>query len=129
MSVAFSWRGREDGWAPEIHPGRSPLMARTTRPVPLTPEQQAEAERIHAALVAASADDLQELAETLARTTDATIFGATQFAVRDIALRVGAMAIEAALQQQQKGGTSGRAGPATAAWSRPGSSGGGASGS
>jgi hypothetical protein len=104
-------------------------MARTTRSTPLTPDQQAEADRIHAALAAAAADDLRELAAVLARTTDATIFGATEFAVRDIVLRVGAKAIEVALQERQKGGTAGRAGPATAAGSRPGSSAGAASGS
>jgi hypothetical protein len=104
-------------------------MARTNRPVPLTPEQHAEADRIHAALLAAAADDLRELADTLARTTDATIFGATEFTVRDIVLRVGAKALEAALQQRQKGGTAGRAGRARVAGSRPGSSAGAASGS
>jgi len=104
-------------------------MTRATRPIPLTPEQRAEADRIHAALLAAAADDLRELADTLARTTDATIFGATEYAVRDIVLRVGAKALEAALDGRKKGGTTGPAGPATAAGRRPGSSGGGASGS
>src|SRR4051812_1995632 len=129
MSVAFSAPWRKDERAPEIHPGRSPPMARTDRPVPLTPDQHAEADRIHAALLAAAAGDLRELADTLARTTDATIFGATEFTVRDIVLRVGAKAVEAALQRRQKGGTAGRAGLARAAGSRPGSSAGGASGS
>ena len=104
-------------------------MARTLQPVALTPEQQAEADRIHAALVAAAADDLRELADTLARTTDATIFGANEFTVRDIVLRVGAKAVEVALQERQKGGTAGRVAVANRAGSRPGSSGGGASGS
>jgi hypothetical protein len=104
-------------------------MARTHRPVPLTPDQHAEADRIHAALLAAAADDLRELADTLARTTDATIFGATEFTVRDIVLRVGAKALEVALEGRKKGGTTGRAGPATAARRRPGSSAGAASGS
>lgn len=104
-------------------------MARTSRPVPLTPEQQAEADRIHASLVAAAAGDLRELADTLARTSEATIFGANEFAVRDIVLRVGAKAIEVALEERKKGGTLGRVGVANRVGSRPGSSAGGASGS
>ena len=102
-------------------------MRRTARPDPLTADQEAEADRIHAALVAAAAEDLRELADTLARTTDATIFGANEFTVRDIVLRVGAKALEAALQERQKGGTAGRAGPARAVGNRPGFSAGAAS--
>jgi hypothetical protein len=84
-------------------------MARAPRPVPLTPAQRDEADRIQAALVAATAADLRELAETLARTTDATILGANEFTVRDIVHRVGAKAIETALRERKKGGTTGRA--------------------
>lgn len=104
-------------------------MARTSRLVPLTPDQQAEADRIPTALVAAAADDLRARADPLARTTDATLFGANEFAVRDLVLRVGAQAIEAAVPERQKGGPRGRAERVTAVGSRPGSSVGGASGS
>ena len=88
----------------------------------LTPEQQADADRIHAALVSAAATDLRELAELLATKDDRTMFGATEFAVRDIVLRVGAKAVEAALAGRKKGGTTGPAGAAPAARKRPGSS-------
>jgi hypothetical protein len=91
----------------------------------LTAEQKAEADRIHAALVAAAAADLRALAETLAGTTDATLFGATEFTVRDIVLRVGAKALEAALAERKKRGTTGPVAPARTAPRRPGSSGGG----
>jgi len=104
-------------------------MAHTSSPVPLTPEQQAEANRIHTALVAAAANDLRELADTLARTSEATIFGANEFTIRDIVLRVGAKAIEVALEERKKGGTAGRVGVANRVRSRPGSNAGGASGS
>ena len=67
----------------------------------LTPEQQAEAQRIHAALLEAAAGDLRELAEELARTTDATIFGPTEFTVRDIAMRVAAKAIQSVLAERR----------------------------
>ena len=88
----------------------------------LTPEQQAAADRIHAALVSAAATDLRELAELLATKGDRTTFGATEFAVRDIALRVGAKAVEAALAGRKKGGTTAAPGPARSAPEPPSSS-------
>lgn len=88
----------------------------------LTPDQQADADRIHAALLSAAAADPRELAELLATRDDRTTFGATEFAVRDIVHRVGAKAIEAALEGRKKGGTAGAAGPARTAARRPSSS-------
>jgi hypothetical protein len=93
-------------------------MSRT----PLSPEQQADAERIHAAMVQAAATDLRELAELLATRDDRTTFGATEFAVRDIVLRVGAKAIAAALLGRKKGGTTAPPAPARTAARPPGSS-------
>src|SRR5438876_10202205 len=122
MSVAFSSPWQEDERVSEIPLWQEPSMRRTARPDPLTADQQAEAQRIHAALLAAAADDLRELADTLARTTDATIFGANEYAVRDIVLRVGAKALEVALEGRKKGATTGPAGPARTAPRRPGSS-------
>lgn len=71
----------------------------------LTPEQQADAERIHAAMLQAAEADLRELAELLATKDDRTTFGATEYTVRDIVHRVGAKAVEAALAGRKKGGT------------------------
>jgi hypothetical protein len=88
----------------------------------LTPDQQADADRIHAALMTAAATDLRELAELLAAKDDRTTFGATEFAVRDIVHRVGAKAIEAALAGRKKGGTTGPAGAARGAPRGPSSS-------
>jgi hypothetical protein len=88
----------------------------------LTPDQQADADRIHAALLSAAAADLRELAVLLATRDDRTTFGATEFAVRDIVHRVGAKALEAALAGRKKGGTTGAAGPAPGAPGRPSSS-------
>jgi hypothetical protein len=102
------------------------MSRRTARPE-LTPDQQAEAERIRHALLDAAAADIRELAELLATTDDAHTFGATEFAVRDIVHRIGAKAVETALEGRKKGGTTGRAGTARRAASPPGSSGGGAS--
>lgn len=88
----------------------------------LTPDQRADADRIHTALISAAATDLRALAELLAAQDDRTMFGATEFAVRDIVLRVGAKAIEAALTERKKGGTTGAAGPARTVAKRPSSS-------
>lgn len=74
---------------------------RDTRPE-LTAEQKAEADRIHAAMLQAAESDLRELAELLASKNDSNIFGATEFTVRDIVLRVGATAIATALEERKK---------------------------
>ena len=83
-------------------------MTRRTRPE-LTVDQQAEAQRLRESLLAAAASEIDELAELLARTTDATILGTTEFLVRDIVHRVGAKAIETALEEREKWGTTVRA--------------------
>lgn len=102
-------------------------MARRTSRPDLTPDQQAEADRILGGMLQAAEGDLRQLAELLATKTDADTFGATEFTVRDIVLRVGAKAIETALEGRKKGGTTGAAGPAPPAARRPSSSGGSAS--
>lgn len=99
-------------------------MARRTPRPELTPDQRAEADRIHAAMLQAAGADLRELAELLATKDDTNTLGATEFAVRDIVHRVGAKAIETALGGRKKGGTTGPAGPAPSAAGRPSSSGG-----
>ena len=72
---------------------------------PLTPDQQAEADRIYQALRRAADQDLRALAELLASKPDAQLFGATEFEVRDAAHRIGAKALQAALDGRKKGGT------------------------
>src|SRR5438067_9568413 len=95
----------------------------------LSPEQQSDAERIYGALHQAADADLRALAELLASKDDRSTFGATEFAVRDIVLRVGAKAIEAALQGRKKGATMAARAPARPARRQPGSSAGRPSGS
>jgi hypothetical protein len=102
-------------------------MPRRTPSADLTPEQQAESDRIFAALQQAAVADLRALADLLATKDDSNTFGATEFAVRDIVLGVGAKAVETALAGRKKGGTTGPVGRARRAPRRPGSSGGGAS--
>ena len=100
-------------------------MARRTPRTELTPEQRAEADRIHAAMLQAAEADLRELAELLATKDDSNTFGATEFTVRDIVLRVGAKAVETALEERKKGATTGPVDPAPGAKSPPSSKGGG----
>ena len=84
-------------------------MAKRTSPdTPATPkpELKPEAQELRKLLLEAAAADFDELAELLAATTDATIFGPTEFTIRDIVHRVGAKAIETALRERKKGATS-----------------------
>lgn len=99
-------------------------MARRIPRPQLTADQRADADRIHAALLEATAGDLRALADTLAATTDATIFGATEFVVRDVVLGIGAKAVQAALADRAKKATTGAAALAPPALGRPSSSGG-----
>jgi hypothetical protein len=102
------------------------MARRPIRPA-LTSEQQVEAERIRQALLEASAEELRELAELLASEDDTNIFGATEFAVRDIVQRIGAKAIQTALAGRKKGGTTGPVATAPTATAPPSSNDTGAS--
>jgi hypothetical protein len=94
-------------------------MARPTPPPSLTPEQQAESDRIFAALQQTALNDLHALADLLATKDDSNTFGATEFAVRDIVHRIGARAVESALEGRKKGGTTAPPTPAPTATSPP----------
>ena len=74
---------------------------------PLTPEQAESAERIFQSLRQAVESDLRSLAELLASKPDRQILGPTEFEVRDRAHKIGAKAIETALDERKKGGTKG----------------------
>jgi hypothetical protein len=88
----------------------------------LTPDQEAEAQRIYAALRQATEGDLLALARLLASKPDGEIFGRTEFEVRDRVHRLGAKAVELTLAGRKKGGTSGPAPAARAAAAAPSSS-------
>jgi hypothetical protein len=74
----------------------------------LTPEQQAEAQRLFDALQRPFLDEARRLAELLARKPDRQLLGQTEFEVRDAVHRLGAQALQAALDERKKGGTRGR---------------------
>jgi hypothetical protein len=62
-------------------------------------------EEIFQTLRTSSEAELRGLAKLLAATPDDRLFGRTEFAVRERALRVGAMALTAALAARKKGAT------------------------
>lgn len=95
----------------------------------LTPEQEAEAQRIFDTLRATAEADLLALARLLAGKADGELFGRTEFEVRDRVHKIGAQALETALAGRKKGGTGGAASPAAGATGGPGSSGTRAAGS
>ena len=98
-------------------------MARRTPPPTLTPEQQAESDRIFAALQQAAHNDLRELADLLATKDDSTTFGATEFTVRDLVHRLGAQALQTALDGRKKTTTKAPRPPAPTAPTPPSSNG------
>lgn len=75
----------------------------------LSPEQAKRAEQIFQTLRQETEADLRGLAELLASKEDGQILGATEFEVRDRVHKIGAKAIETALNERKKGGIKGRA--------------------
>ena len=73
--------------------------------MPLTAEQEAEAQRLRELLRAAFAAEAEHLARLLASKPDAQLLGKTEFEVRDAMHRLGAKALETALRERKKGGT------------------------
>jgi hypothetical protein len=69
---------------------------------PLTPEQAETADRIFQSLRQAVESDLRSLAELLASKPAGQVFGRTEFEVRDCVHKIGAKAIEAALDERKK---------------------------
>jgi hypothetical protein len=61
---------------------------------PLPPEKRAEIEALEQAIREAIDAELGELAENLATTDDAHLFGANEFKIRAIAHRIAAKAVE-----------------------------------
>jgi hypothetical protein len=70
------------------------------------PEDQARrAEQIFNSLTASAEHDLRAVAELLATKPDSQLFGATEFQLRDLVLRIGAKALQTAAEQRKRGGT------------------------
>jgi hypothetical protein len=86
----------------------------------LTPEQEAEAQRLAVVIGQKAQAEALRMARVLVSKEDHELLGATEFEIRDRAHAIGAHALEAALAGRKKGATTGRAGPARTAASRRG---------
>jgi hypothetical protein len=75
----------------------------------LTPEQEAEAQRVAEIIARKAKEDALAMARLLMSKKDHDLLGATEFEIRDRMHKLGAFAIETALQERKKGGTKGRA--------------------
>jgi hypothetical protein len=75
----------------------------------LTPEQEAEAQRVAAIIGKKAQEEALHMARILASKPDAQLLGATEFQVRERAHQLAAHALETALNERKKGGTKGRA--------------------
>ena len=75
----------------------------------LTPEQQAQAERLADLITRAGREEVLAIARLLVAKPDRELLGATEFEVRDLVHRLGAKAIQTALTERKKGGTAGPA--------------------
>jgi hypothetical protein len=91
----------------------------------LSPEQLAEAQRHFEVMKKAAEEDLWRIACLMAGKSDDRLLGRTEFEVRDHVLRIGAKAVEAAVNGRKKGGIRGAASSAENAGQTPGSSSGG----
>jgi hypothetical protein len=77
--------------------------------VVLTPEQEADAQRWAEIFAAKAKEEALALARLLVAKKPEELLGQTEFEVRDRLHRLGAHALETALNERKKGGISGRA--------------------
>jgi hypothetical protein len=68
---------------------------------PLPPAQEAQAQELAAAIAQAAQEDLLAIARDLVACDDASLFGDTEFRVRDAILRVAAKALQQRLAQKK----------------------------
>jgi hypothetical protein len=78
----------------------------------LTPDQEAEAERIADVLKAKATAEINSIARLLASKSNRELLGATEYQIRDAVHRLGAAGVDAALHERKKGGTRTPAGSA-----------------
>lgn len=71
----------------------------------LTPEQEADAQRIEDIVKGGAAAEIRKISRLLASRSDRELLGQTEFQVRDAVHRIGARAIDAALEGRKKRGT------------------------
>jgi hypothetical protein len=91
----------------------------------LTPEQLAEAQRNFELMKKAAEEEVWRIACLMARKPDDQLLGRAEFEVRDHVMRIGAKAIETAVNGRKKGGTKAAAPSAKDVGATPDSSSGG----
>ena len=84
-------------------------FAKTAQALELTPEQEAEAQRLAETIAIKTKEELLQITRLLVSKRDDQPFGETEFQVRDLVQQIGAGAIEAAVNERKKGATKGRA--------------------
>jgi len=75
----------------------------------LTAEQEAEAQRLTERVMARTREEVLQINRLLMSKPDHQLLGQTEFEIRDRVHKIGAHAIETALEERKKGGTKGRA--------------------
>lgn len=68
---------------------------------PLSPEQEVQAKQLAQAIALAAEEEILDIARTLTASDAASLFGDTEFKIRDIILRVAAKAYEQRLAQKK----------------------------
>ncbi len=75
----------------------------------LTPEQEAEAQRLAAIIAQKAQEEALRMARLLVSKPDHELLGDTEFEIRDRVHEIGVHAIESAINRRKKGATKGRA--------------------
>jgi hypothetical protein len=83
-----------------MNSSRSAVMDRD-----LTPEQQAEAQRLTEILHGLVAQEVHNITQLLASKDDRHLLGKTEFELRDIAHRLASRVLQTALAERKKGAT------------------------
>jgi hypothetical protein len=91
----------------------------------MTPEELAEVQRIHDVVLRALDKDIWQIAQFMVTRRDDQLFGETEFTLREKALRMGAQALQATVNDRKKRATKAVASSAPTAARTPVSSAGG----
>jgi hypothetical protein len=89
------------------------------RDIPLTPEQEAEAQRLATIVGKKAQEEALHMMRILVSKPDHQLLGATEYEIRDRAHALAAHALETALNERKKGATKGPAPSAPTASKTP----------
>lgn len=71
----------------------------------MTPKAIAEVQRVHDVMLKAMDQEIWRMAQCVVTKRDDQLFGETEFTLREKALRMGAKALQATVNDRKKGGT------------------------